>query len=506
VAVTASRHSKLSAGVLSEKGKDVFSRFLKRVRLLASLNRLFVKIVLWFWATIWAVLLIIVATHYLSGIREVNQPNLNATVAPILAAEAIHAYETGGPQGFARFSRSNVDDERRRLFLLDGSYHDVLKRHITVDGLRVARATKSGRLTLLRNHIAGYRAVSASGHEYVFLLYISAGFLGAREQIFASPALLLFLLAVVTLLCVWLAWHIIAPVYAIQAAARRVTLGDLHARVPDTVLHRHDELAALGKDFNSMVQRIEILVTSHKSLLAAVSHELRSPLTRLNICVAMLHKSVIDDRGEELLERMDRDVTAIDALMGQLLTLSRFEAGISGGRREDVDLSLLVHQVCADAGFEADALGKEVAIAVADGVILAGADPHALRSAFENIIRNAVRFTGIGSVVDVDLSTGERGDSACALLSVRDRGPGVPEELLESIFKPFFRAPNSQDVPGNGLGLAIAAEAVRLHQGTVVAMNGARGGLEVLVELPLPAHDRKPEVPTGVEGTVVQAI
>jgi two-component system sensor histidine kinase CpxA len=506
VASAESCHATLRAGVSRQKGKGVFSRFFKRVRLFASLNRLFVKIVLWFWATIWAVLVIIVATHYLSGIREVNQPNLVATVAPILAAEAIHAYEQGGSQGFARFSRSHVDDEERQLYLLDESYRDVLKRHISDDGLRVARATKGGRLTLLRNHIAGYRALSASGHEYVFLLYIDAGFLEARDRVVGNPVLFLSLLAVITLLCIWLAWHIIAPVYAIQSAARRVTLGDLHARVPDTVLHRHDELGSLGKDFNSMVQRIEILVKSHKSLLAAVSHELRSPLTRLNICVAMLHKSVIDDRGEELLERMDRDVTAIDGLMGQLLTLSRFEAGISGGRREDVDLSLLVHQVCADAGFEADALGKEVALAVTEGVILAGADPHALRSAFENIIRNSVRFTPIDTVVDVDLSTGERAGSAYAWLSVRDRGPGVPEELLESIFEPFFRAPNNQDVPGNGLGLAIAAEAVRLHQGTVVAMNGARGGLEVLVELPLPAHDRKPEVPTGVEGTVVQAI
>jgi two-component system sensor histidine kinase CpxA len=491
--------------VLSEKGKEVVSRFFKRVRLLASLNRLFVKIVLWFWATIWAVLFVVVATHYLSGIQEVNQPNFNATVAPILAAEAIHAYETGGPQGFARFSRNSVDDDRRQLFLLDGSYQDVLKRRISNDGLRVARATKNGRLTLLRSHIAGYRTVSASGHEYVFLLYINSGFLEARNLIFASPSLILFLLTVITLLCVWLAWHITAPIYAMQSAARRVTLGDLHARAPDTVLHRHDELASLGKDFNSMVQRIEILLTSHKSLLAAVSHELRSPLARLNICVEMLHKSVIDDRGQELLQRMDRDVTAIDALMGQLLTLSRFEAGISGDRREEVDLSLMVHQVFADAAFEAEALGKQVAPVIKEDVILAGADPHALRSAFENIIRNAVRFTPIATVVDVDLSTGERLDSAYALLSVKDRGPGVPEDLLESIFKPFFRVPNSLEVPGNGLGLAIAAEAIRLHQGTLLAMNREGGGLEVLVELPLRLDDRDTEIPAEVAGALVQA-
>jgi hypothetical protein len=93
----------------------------------------------------------------------VNQPNLVATVAPILAAEAIHAYEQGGSQGFARFSRSHVYEEERQLYLLDESYRDVLKRHISDDGLRVPRATKGGRLTLLRNHIAGYRALSASG-------------------------------------------------------------------------------------------------------------------------------------------------------------------------------------------------------------------------------------------------------------------------------------------------------------------------------------------------------
>jgi two-component system sensor histidine kinase CpxA len=460
--------------------------FVQRMKPLTLLNRLFVKIVLWFWATIWAALLIVVATKYLSGIREVTQPNMFASVAPILADEAIRAYEAGGPDGFARFSQANIDDDKRQLYLLDSSYRDVLHRHISDDGIRVARLTNTGRLSLLRNHIAGYRIISNTGHEYIILLYIHSGFREIKDYIFGSAPLFLSLLFLVTLLCVWLAWHIISPIYAIQSAARRVSLGDLHARAPEVVVHRHDELGSLGKDFNAMVQRIEILMASHKKLLAAVSHELRSPLARLNISVAMLHKSVADDRGEDLLRRMERDVAAIDALMGQLLTLSRLEAGISGSIREQVDLSLLVQQVCADGAFEAEALGKRVTTRIEEGMVLSDADPYALRSAFENILRNAIRFTAAATVVEVELSIGSqaRGGS-CALLAVRDHGPGVAEQLLDSIFKPFFRVPTSVDAAGNGLGLAIVAEAIRLHQGVVVASNRDGGGLAVHVELPL---------------------
>jgi two-component system, OmpR family, sensor histidine kinase CpxA len=172
--------------------------------------------------------------------------------------------------------------------------------------------------------------------------------------------------------------------------------------------------------------------------------------------------------------------------MGQLLTLSRLEAGFSSGEKEDVNFAQLVEEVAADANFEAQALGKSVSLQTASSVILRNADPHALRSACENIIRNAVRFTRPGSDVQIVLDVDRTASEPCTLLSVRDHGPGVPEDSLQAIFQPFYRI--SGDGPatgGNGLGLAIASEAIRLHRGTISAENLRPTGLQVIIHLPV---------------------
>jgi two-component system sensor histidine kinase CpxA len=467
---------------------------LQPTRLFASLDKLFVKIFLWFWITTCGVIIAVVGTSYLNGMRVVEQPNILANFVPILAEKVVRAYETGGADAFEQFCRTNFPDQTTRvLYLLDGAYHDVLSRPITPNGLLVAHAARSGKLVMLRSQFAAYRTTSTSGNPYVVLL-ITEPLDSIRETTSRREVLLLpMLLCLVTVLCVWLAHHITSPIYAIQAAARRVSLGDLRARAPEGVLRRHDELASLGGDFNTMVERIEVLLRSHKNLLSAVSHELRSPLTRLNMSLTMLNKSIVDEKGRELVERMNRDIAAIDRLMGQLLTLSRLEAGHVEAHREDVDLSQLVGQVGADGAFEAKASGKLVSVKAQEGVILPSSDPYALRSACENVVRNAIRFTAPGTTVEIELAVDGGAQGPCALIAVRDSGSGVPEDLLETIFQPFFQAPTNTDSIGNGLGLAIAAEAIRLHRGTIAARNRPGTGLEVVVQLPLDraSTDRK---------------
>src|SRR6202011_1495560 len=175
----------------------------------------------------------------------------------------------------------------------------------------------------------------------------------------------------------------------------------------------------------------------------------------------------------------------IDLLMGQLLTLSRLEAGFSSAEREDVDFAQLVEEVAADGNFEAQALGKSVSLQTTGSIILPNADPHALRSACENIIRNAVRFTRPGSDVQIVLEVHRGGPEPLALLSVRDHGPGVPEGSLQAIFQPFYRINGDGETKGgNGLGLAIASEAIRTHRGTIRAANLRPNGLEIIIQLP----------------------
>jgi two-component system sensor histidine kinase CpxA len=460
--------------------------------------RLFLTIFLWFWFTAWGMLAIVFLGSRLTGIRQVSAPNMYATVAPILADQAAKAYESGGPEAFARFSQSDDEGRARQLFLLDGFYKDVLSRPLTNDGLRVAHAAKNGQLVILRAHIAGYKFVSSSGHPYVLLLYLKSGLREIAEALLGEGLpYTISLIFLVTLLCFALAYHIASPIHSIQSIARRVAQGDLKARVPASVSRRFDELAALARDFDSMVGRLDVLIQTQKNLLNSVSHELRSPLARINLSVALLKKRYSAD-ADDMFQRLDRDVARIDVLMGQLLTLSRLEAGLSSAEREDVNFVQLVEEAAADSNFEAEASGKSVTLRTKGSIILENADPHALRSACENIIRNAVRFTQPETKVEVVLEIDRSTPEPVGILSVRDHGPGVPEELLEVIFQPFYRiSGDGQGTDGNGLGLAIASEAIRLHRGTISAANRRPTGLEITIRLPIASDEayRRYELP-----------
>jgi len=461
------------------------ARFL-RMRARVPMYRLFLKIFLWFWTAAVGILAIVSLATSVVGPKQIVAPNMFATVASILASESVKAYELGGPEAFARFSQGGGTDPDRQLLLLDGAYKDVLSRSLTDEGLRVAHAAKSGQLVVLRGRIAAYRYISPSGRPYTLLFFIKTGLRQKADTVFGQGlpfGILLILLA--TLLCFWLAYHIASPIYSIQTTARKVAEGDLKARVPASVSRRYDELAALGKDFDSMVGRLDLLIQTQKNLLNSVSHELRSPLARINLSIALLKRRYSAD-SDDLLQRLERDVTRIDLLMGQLLTLSRLEAGLSFADREDVDLCQLIEEVVADADFEAHASEKSVDMDAMGPIIIANADPLALRSACENIIRNAVRFTPPGTNVRVMLKPNGSISAPLASLYICDRGPGVPEAALQSIFLPFVRVDRENEISkGNGLGLAIAAEAIRLHRGTISAANLLPTGLEITVQLPL---------------------
>src|SRR6266481_7120034 len=357
---------------------------LLRVRARVPMYRLFLKIFFWYWLTAWGMIAIVLLGTRLTGMRQVSAPNMYETVAPILASEAAKAYESGGPEAFARFSQGNGHgNERRQLFLLDGSYKDVLSRPLSDDGLRVAQSAKNGQLVVFRAHIAAYKFVSSSGHPYVLMLYLPSDLRRIAEILWGEGLpFSISLIVLVTLLCLGLAYHIASPIHSIQSTARRVAQGDLKARVPSSVSRRYDELAALAKDFDSMVIRLDSLIQTQKNLLNSVSHELRSPLARINLSLALLRNRFSAD-SDDLFQRLDRDVVRIDLLMGQLLTLSRLEARFSSAEREDVDLVQLVEEVAADGNFEAQALGKSVSLQTTGSIILRNADPHALRSACE---------------------------------------------------------------------------------------------------------------------------
>ena len=458
-----------------------------------SRSRLFLKIFCWFWITTIAIHVAFSVGSALTGVHVVPQGNMYATVAPLLAAEAVDTFETGGRPAFTHFSEHNFSQSQGTLFLLDGFYADVLARPLPANGILIAKEARLGQLTIFGPHLAAYRYLSRSGRPYTLLLSMHNNPSELRE-IWGFSALwfVAAIGAVVTLLCWWLTYHIVSPVQQIQTAAREVALGNLRARVAPAVHRRGDELAALARDFDGMVSRLETLIGSQKSLLNSVSHEVRSPLARITLAAEVLRDGPVSE-AESALAHLDRDVSRLDTLMGQLLTLSRLDTGFGYQERESLDLVQLVEEVCADGHFEAQADNKRVLFHSASVWIDITASASALRSAIENVIRNSIRFSPAASEVLVDLRIVEQSTGPWVQVRVRDCGPGVPEDCLISIFQPFFQVNGDSRPVGNGLGLAIALEAVRLHRGIILARNLSPSGLEVSIEMPLdhaslPAH------------------
>src|SRR6267142_3025499 len=452
-------------------------------------HRLFLKIFSWFWVTALVIIAIMFVGRRVMDLKPTDSSSMYTSVASLVAAEAANAYESGGPREFARFADNLAGGHKTQVFLLDEFNKDVLSRAISKDAFRLARQTGKDQLVTkyipLFERIAAYKFVSRSGRPYTLVVYEHSLGLNLTGALLSAGIPFLFgLLFVVTVLCFWLAYHIATPIHSIQSAARRVAQGDLSARVPHAISLRRDELAALAMDFDSMVERIEMLIRTQKTLLNSVSHELRSPLARLNVCLAMIRKHMPEE-VIDIGERMERDVARIDTLMGQLLTLSRLEAGLSSGERENVNFTLLVQEVASDGNFEAQSLGKAVSLETSSPIVLERADSLALRSACENIVRNAIHFTRPGTEVKVALGIDNGASSSQVILTVCDEGPGVPNDALQNIFSPFFRInePERQS-EGNGLGLAIAVEAIRLHHGSITASNLSPGGREISVRMP----------------------
>ncbi len=296
------------------------------------------------------------------------------------------------------------------------------------------------------------------------------------------------------ILCYGLARYLTAPVLRLRDATHQLAGGDLSVRVGPAVGKRRDELADLGRDFDVMAERIESLLTTQRQLLSDVSHELRSPLARLNVALALARQRSGDEAAGPL-DRIETEAERLNVLIGRVLALARLESGVTAPEFVHVDLSRLVDDIAVDADFEAKAKKAAVTLAFSEPCSVQGNEPL-LRSAIENVVRNAIRYTDSGTDVEIGLaladivaddSVGDGAASSCAVVSVRDHGPGLPEDQLVHLFEPFYRIADSRDREsgGTGLGLSITERAVRLHGGTVEARNAADGGLIVEIRLPL---------------------
>jgi two-component system OmpR family sensor kinase len=262
---------------------------------------------------------------------------------------------------------------------------------------------------------------------------------------------------------------------------------DLNARVAPTIGSRHDELADLGRDFDRMADRLQESMNRQRRLLHDVSHEVRSPLARLQASAGLLR--LRHGAEEPAVARIEEEIVRIDSLIGGLLHLSRLETGELSGMAEDIDMQELVRDVVADAHFEAQNMGRSVTWGAETAGVASGRAAM-LHGALENVIRNALKHaTGC---IDITVETSVDGSRENYLVRVLDTGPGVPEHELADVFTPFFRSADSALKDGHGLGLAIARRAIEAHGGTISASNRRGGGLAVVITLPLKQQVSQP--------------
>lgn len=280
-----------------------------------------------------------------------------------------------------------------------------------------------------------------------------------------------------------LGWSLSRPIRILQRAFSDASTGYLENRVTPLLGRQRDEFADLGRDYDQMVEQIQTLLCSQRRLLHHVSHELRSPLTRLQMAVGLLRRC--PDHLSQSFQRIEREVDRLDQLVGEVLTLARLESGTPYGERRDVDVLALLASVADDARFEARENGRDLRFFSEKTSVVITAYGELLQRAFENVIRNAVKHTKVGTCVEVSVRQHE--PSGSLLLDVVDEGPGVPHEALKHIFEPFFRVDGVIASDGFGLGLAIARQAIEAHAGQISVQLREGGGLRVMVVLPLSA-------------------
>jgi two-component system, OmpR family, sensor histidine kinase CpxA len=448
------------------------------------MKSLFVRIFLWFCGAT-AVIVVVISAGFVAdspGALATNWRDLGQSAVVAAGRTAIDRYQEGKRPELNRYLESVAHDLGLRAALLDSSGRDLGESDFVADADVVAKLEThaEGKLSVFpRKGLAGVRLRGADGRSYLFLTVLPP-----RESGPWGRAFLASFIATGCLLCYLLARHVTSPVVHLRAVTSRFSEGDLTARITSTaVLKRKDEIGGLARDFNQMASRIETLWKAQQRLMADVSHELRSPITRLSLALGLMRRRKDADRGMSL-ARMEREVERLNALIGQLLTLSRLECTEKPPPMESFDLSALIQEIATDADFEATSLGRSVRLMECASCSMWGAR-DLVRSAIENVVRNAVKYTNVNTVVLIRLT--RINGSRSASVVVEDQGPGVPEQELAHVFEPFYRVDEARQrhTGGSGLGLAIAQQVVTLHGGSVAAANRSAGGLELRIMLPV---------------------
>ncbi len=443
-------------------------------------HSLYVKIFLWFCGTIVVTFLVVVATATLFGAQPFGRKWM-AVSQDLYAHSAVDFYETGGAPALNRYLDRLTESSGFQGQLLDAADHDVLGASIApeVKGV-LAEAHEIGRSSFHIGRVwSAASPVEGAGGRYTFVIHLhpSRQMMSGTFARIMIPRLLLGLL-LVALCCLMLARHITRPIQVLEEAATQLAAGSLDVRAGPRMVGRRDELARMGASFDDMAERIQRLILTQQEMLGHISHELRSPLTRMGVSLELLR------RGEgESLEQMQVDLDRLNQMIGEILELTRMDLQ-ERPRTPDavVELRPLLLAIAQDAAFEAREQGQTVVCQISEPCNVRG-DATMLRSCFENIVRNALLHTPREATIRIELGC----DEHIASVVIADDGGGVAEHALPHLFELFYRSGETSAMhpEGTGFGLAIAQRIVARHGGTIRANNLVPRGLELRIELPL---------------------
>lgn len=441
-------------------------------------SRLYLRMVVYIGAAliafslIGAVSVFVIASYELRGYIAARQSPL--------AREAAAALATGGQPALQRWLEDHAATEPDiSIYILNAGGKDLLARPLPTEFAAFVQESvvpdpqDDPNDNYLELRLTP-RLVAPDGEVLSFLL------LPKSITLWGSAATRLSLIAVALLVAgvvaLVIARAIGRPIRELQQAVRELASGQVNARVPAAIARRSDELGSLAADFNAMADRLEQLLSAREQLLQEMSHELRSPLARLQAALALASHRQSLTAAER--EQIDAEIGRMNDTIGAMLKFSRLDAVDTSSPRL-IRLGKMLTELVNTEEVEAAAKGCRLQLNTERRMTLVG-DPELLRSGFENILRNAIRHTRPNSSVEIRARRAARGFE----VEIGDHGPGVAEEYLERIFEPFFRAPETADhSAGSGLGLAIAKRVFEVHDGEVAAAARPGGGLIITVRL-----------------------
>ena len=469
-------------------------RLWPQIKRLNPLGSVFGKI----WLSFWLSLILIVIAAYFVSFQAAQQYHVaTPTSRQITALNNVSIPEFGATGGdytlIQQMLEAHNETAKYQLYLVDDTYR------------LLGRPQPPNRILVMLSEMMeneGMQVGQWRNEAWLGPMQISFNNLEFRLFVRGVPSLppanlpfwlesqavqLAFALSISGIMSLMLTWSFVRPIEKLRQTVRALARGTLGARAGSSVSRRSDEIGELGRDFDDMATRIEDLVSAQQRLLSNVSHELRSPLTRLQVAMGIVRQKAPEGL-DRALDRIERESDRLENMIAQILKLSRFENEMHHVEWQTIELDDIVKKVVEDARFEAEPREIDIKLHI-DAPLRMTGDAQLLHSTVDNVLRNALRFSPENGCITVDMRQTENR----VVIAITDQGPGVPEDKLVRLFDPFYRLDQSNT--GAGLGLNIALQAVQMHEGNIHALNNQPHGLTVNISLPIITEARQKTKP-----------